>query len=120
MNFIMVILLSVMGACSVTVTGDSAAVTSPIATAITRPGTDSDKVDLFDEQGDCAKDTKRALFTYRRGAPNSLGSTKVEGCWVLHESKVFMMFNDGDRGAVPTAFFEWAQGMEPKPTRLPM
>jgi len=87
---------------------------APIASFIARPDiSDSDRVDLFNEQGTCPKEAKRALFTYRHGAPRELGSTKVEGCWALIEQRIYMMFEDGDRAALPTQAFNWVAGRPP-------
>jgi len=87
---------------------------TPIGSFIARPDiSDSDRVDLFNEQGTCPREAKRALFTYRHGAPKSLGGTKVEGCWALIEERIYMMFEDGDRAAIPTQAFNWVSGRPP-------
>ena len=91
---------------------------TPIASLISRPDiNDSDRVDLFNEQGTCPNEAKRALFTYRKAAPRQLGGTKVEGCWAMIEQRIYMMFEDGDRVALPTQDFNWVSG---KPPATPM
>jgi hypothetical protein len=53
------------------------------------------------------KDAGRATYTYRdrvASAPQLSGSV-IEGCYVLNGPLVYMIFEDGDRAAVPLARF---------------
>lgn len=73
-----------------------------------------DRVILYDEApqvkvtGDCnVAGLKRVVYWYRpvvKARPDFSGQP-VEGCYVIHDGTVHMVFDDGDRGSVPLSKF---------------
>ena len=73
----------------------------PVAT-----GTRGDRIDLFDSQGSvCPEGLKRAVYTFLTPHPQA-GET-IEGCWRADNVQVFLVFTDGDSGAVGRDAFTW-------------
>jgi hypothetical protein len=72
----------------------------PVAT-----GTRGDRIDLYDSQVSCPEGLKRAVYTFLMPHPQA-GET-IEGCWRADNMRVFLVFADGDSGAVGRDAFAW-------------
>lgn len=73
----------------------------PVAT-----GTQGDRIDLYGSQGSiCPEGLKRAVYTFLMPHPQA-GET-IEGCWRADSRSVFLVFADGDSGAIGRDAFTW-------------
>ena len=69
-------------------------------------GTQGDRIDLYGSQGSiCPEGLKRAVYTFLMPHPQA-GET-IEGCWRADNVRVFLVFADGDIGAIGRDAFTW-------------
>jgi hypothetical protein len=98
-----------LSSCSTPVVG------SGVLYALSLPNGDS--VRLHDASSDlCAPagpEVKRATYVYRPEA----GKPLVEGCYLVRDDMVLMIFADGDQGALPLQAFKDGQLSKSKPAR---
>lgn len=59
---------------------------------------------LASDHGDCGKNARVARLQTK--------DAEFTGCWILREGVVFILWDDGDRGAVPASVFKWALGRD--------
>lgn len=73
-------------------------------------GGEKDRIELFAESSPLCTSmhAKRAVYTYRNFVPDrpQFAGTKVEGCYLIKDEEVFLIFADGDQGTVPLARFK--------------
>lgn len=61
--------------------------------------TESGRIDLYQEPGQCVGQARRAAYVPLKGDP-------IEGCWTFTGNTVRLVFLDGDSGEVPAQAFK--------------
>ena len=61
--------------------------------------TDTGRIDLFQEAGQCVGQARRATYVPLKGEP-------IEGCWTFTGNLVRIVFMDGDSGDLPPQAFK--------------
>ena len=83
--------------------------TAPPQVVYTITGPQGDRIDLYSQSNDSCKalseNALRALYTYRDGDALHKPGQTVEGCYIINESFVYLIYADGDRGKLQLRLF---------------
>lgn len=83
-----------------------AAANVPIGTWTATDPRGTDTLSLYEDRGDCPPVARRAVYDLR-------GAIKINGCYIVREGTVFILFDDGDRVKMPTKAVTWKRGHAP-------
>ena len=83
--------------------------TTPPMVVYTFTGPQGDRIDLYSQSNEPCKALSdralRALYTYHDGDSLHKPGQTVEGCYVIDESFVYLIYADGDRGKLQLRLF---------------